>query len=380
MKIVIAPDSFKGSLSALEAAKAIKKGLLRVWPEAAYVLFPIADGGEGTVETLVDLTDGKIITGPAKDPLGREVTASYGFLSDGTTAVLEMASACGLTRLKKEELNPAVTSTRGLGEQLREALARGAKKLIVGLGGSATNDGGSGMLAALGVKFLDKNGGLLPPGGLALADLDKIETSPEAEKLSKIPIVIASDVQNPLLGPDGASAVFGPQKGADPDLVEKLDLALSRYAQVAKKLTGREVAQTPGAGAAGGLGAAFLLFTEAKFCPGVEVVLNEGSFDQKAADASLIVTGEGRSDGQTVWGKAPVGVAERGQKLGVPTVCLSASLGQGYQKMYEKNISAIMAMTPGPLSLEEAMANAAPLLEDAAERLARLLATKPLGR
>ncbi|MDR2387550.1 MAG: glycerate kinase [Deltaproteobacteria bacterium] len=378
MKIVIAPDSFKGSLSALRAAQCIKKGLLRVWPEATYELFPVADGGEGTVETLVNLTGGQRFFEPARDALGRLVEASYGFLSDNQTAVLEVASTCGLTRLSQDELNPAVTSTFGLGEQIGQALARGAKKLIIGLGGSATNDGGSGLLSALGLKFLDKNGRPLPPGGLALAELARIEPSQELERLSQIAMVIASDVQNPLVGPDGASAVFGPQKGADAELVKKLDLALSRYALVAKELTGREVAQAPGAGAAGGLGAAFMLFTEAKFCPGLEVVLNEGNFDQKAAGASLIVTGEGRSDGQTVWGKAPVGVAQRGKILGLPTVCLSASLGPGYEKMYEKNVSAIMAMSPGPMSLKEAMAQAEPLLEEAAERLARLLATQLL--
>ncbi|MDR0622557.1 MAG: glycerate kinase [Deltaproteobacteria bacterium] len=376
MKIVIAPDSFKGSLSAPAAAQAIQRGLARVWPDAEYVQFPIADGGEGTVEALVGLTGGRLVTETARGPLGDPVEASWGFLGDGRTAALEVASACGLTLLGREELDPARASTFGLGEQILGALSQGAKKLLIGLGGSATNDGGSGMLAALGVKFLDKNGRPLPPGGLALADLASIERGDDIGRLSDLPIVIASDVQNPLVGPNGASAVFGPQKGADPEMVEKLDLALARFAAVAKDTTGRDVTLSPGAGAAGGLGAAFMLFTEAVFGPGVEVVLNEGAFDGKAAGASLIVTGEGRSDGQTVWGKAPVGVAERGKRLGVPTVCLSASLGEGYQKMYEKNVSAIMAMPPGPMGLAEAMAQAAPLLEDAAERLAKLLSVK----
>jgi glycerate kinase len=376
MKIVIAPDSFKGSLTALQAAQAIQNGLARVWPEAEYLLFPIADGGEGTVTTLVGLTGGELVTEDARDPLGRTVRASYGLLGDGVTAVLEVASACGLTLLRPEELNPAIASSYGLGEQIRQALAKGAKKLVIGLGGSATNDGGAGMLSALGLRFLDKNGRTLPPGGLALADLEKIESDGQIEKLSKIPIIIASDVKNPLVGPDGASFIFGPQKGATPEMALELDQALNRFATVAKEMTGRDVFHSPGAGAAGGLGAAFSLFTEGGFSPGVEVVLTLGQFDQKAAGASLIITGEGRSDGQTAWGKAPVGVADRGRSLGVPTVCLSASLGEGYEKMYAKNIAAVMAMTPGPMSLEEAMTQAEPILKDAAERLARLLSLK----
>ncbi|MDR3135227.1 MAG: glycerate kinase [Deltaproteobacteria bacterium] len=376
MKIVIAPDSFKGSLSAPETARAIQRGMAKVWPSAEFVLFPIADGGEGTIETLVSLTGGSLFIETALNPLGRPVEASYGFLGDRETAVLEVASACGLTRLSAVELDPARASSYGLGQQMLQAIGRGAKKLLVGLGGSATNDGGSGMLAALGLRFLDKNGQELPQGGLALGKLDKIETDGLDARLSGIPIVIASDVQNPLTGPNGASHVFGPQKGASPEMAERLDGALGRFASVAKVITGRDIANSPGAGAAGGLGAAFRLFTEATFRPGVEVVLDEGQFDEKAAGASLIVTGEGRTDGQTAWGKAPAGVAARGKPLGAPTVCLSASLGEGYQKIYDKDIAAVMAMIPGPMSLERAMGEAGSLLEGAAERLARLLSIK----
>ncbi|MDR2367401.1 MAG: glycerate kinase [Deltaproteobacteria bacterium] len=376
MRVVIAPDSFKGSLSAPMAAQSIHRGLARVWPEAEYRLFPVADGGEGTVETLVNLTGGELIHGVARDPLGRPVEAFFGFLGDGRTAVLEAASACGLGRLAPGELDPAAASSHGLGEQIRDAVSRGAKKLLIGLGGSATNDAGSGMLSALGFRFLGEGGNELGPGGLALAGLAKIESDGYVDRLSGIPIVIASDVQNPLVGPDGASMVFGPQKGASPGMAERLDRALGRFAAVARETTGRDVSGVPGAGAAGGLGAAFWLFTGASFRPGVEVVLSEGKFDEKAAGASLIVTGEGRSDGQTVWGKAPVGVAERGRILGVPTVCLSASLGEGYHKMYGKNVAAVMSMSPGPMGLDESMAMAGPILEDAAERLARLLSVR----
>ncbi|MDR0354690.1 MAG: glycerate kinase [Deltaproteobacteria bacterium] len=373
MKIVIAPDSFKGSLSALKAAQSVALGLARVWPEAELVLFPIADGGEGTVETLVALTNGTLYEDEALDPLGRPVKAIYGFLGDGRTAVVETASASGLTRLAPEELDPTKASTYGLGQQILQVIERGAEKLIVGLGGSGTNDAGSGMLKALGLKLLDKDGRELPPGGLPLRELDRIDPSGLRPELARLPIAVASDVQNPLVGPDGASAVFGPQKGATPELVPQLDGALGRFAECAEKVTGRNVLTSPGSGAAGGLGAAFRLFTNAEFRPGVELILAEGRFREKAQGASLIVTGEGRSDGQTVWGKAPVGVSALGAELGVPVVCLSGGLAEGYQKMYDKNILAVMSVIPRPMTLAEAMSDAEPLLVEAAERLARLI-------
>jgi glycerate kinase len=373
MKITIAPDSFKGSLSAFQAAETIARGLKRIWPDAEYLLFPIADGGEGTVATLVRLTGGRIISEPALDPFLRPIEAEYGFLGDQQTAVVEMAAASGLTRLKVSELDPTKASTFGFGQQIRQALTKGAQRLIVGLGGSATNDGGSGMLSALGLKFLDKFGRELPPGGLPLKDLAKIEIGDFLPQLNSVPIIVASDVQNPLIGPSGATAVFGPQKGATAELIPRLDEALGHFASLAGQLTGRDVLYSPGAGAAGGLGAAFKLFTQGQFRPGVQVVLEEGNFPEKARESSFIVTGEGRSDGQTSWGKAPVGVAAFGQKLGIPTVCLSASLGDGYEKMYAKDIAAVMSMIPGPMTLDEAIKNATPLLEDSAERLGRLL-------
>jgi glycerate kinase len=376
MKIVIAPDSFKGSLSASQAAKAIKKGLLRVWDQADYQLFPLADGGEGTVECLVNLTGGQLVTQEAQDPLGRPISAAWGILGDGETAVIEVAAACGLTLLKPEELNPGKASSYGLGQQIRQALDRGAKKLIVGLGGSSTNDAGAGMLQALGLKLLDSQGAPLDAGGLALSQLEKLDSTVITPLLSQLSIVVATDVQNPLVGPCGATAIFGPQKGASAELVAELDQALLRFAEVAGAHTGKNVASNPGAGAAGGLGAAFMLFTEAAFQPGVEVVLREGHFREKAQGACLIITGEGRSDEQTVWGKAPVGVAALGKELGIPTVCLSGSLGEGYQKMYSKDVAALMSMIPYPMDLAIAMAQAERLLEDAAERLAKLISVK----
>ncbi|MDR1486600.1 MAG: glycerate kinase [Deltaproteobacteria bacterium] len=374
MKIIIAPDSFKGSLSATKAALAVKRGLSKVWHgQADFQLFPIADGGEGTVEALVNLTGGRFVVQQAKDPLGRPIQAAWGFLGDGETAAVEVASTCGLTLLDDNELDPARASSYGLGQQIQQALNMGAKKLIVGLGGSCTNDAGAGMLSALGLKLLDKSGHVLPEGGLALKELRSLDCSQLTPLISKIPIVVASDVQNPLTGPCGASAVFGPQKGADGPLLTELDDALSHFAEIAGAHTSRKVADNPGAGAAGGLGAAFMLFTEAAFRAGVEVILKEGNFRRLAQGASLIITGEGRSDDQTVWGKAPIGVAALGKELGVPTVCLSGSLGDGYDKMYSKDMNAVMSMIPCPMTLPMAMEQAETLLEDAAERLARLL-------
>lgn len=402
MKIVIAPDSFKGSLSARQAAEAMRRGLAQVWPEAEYILFPIADGGEGTVETLADLSGGRLMEAEVFDPLGRTVTAAWGLLGDGRTAVVETAASSGLTLLRPEERNPAAACTFGLGQLIGKALERPeVERLLVGLGGSATNDGGVGMLRALGLKFLDDQGRPLPPGGAGLERLETIDASglhPRLKQMGErfssnpaemlehhhrhvgvkplrgqVEIVVACDVGNPLTGPDGASAVFGPQKGADPEMVRRLDAALSRYASKAKEITGRDAANRPGAGAAGGLGAAFLFFTGAEFRPGVELVLEEGDFLAKAAGADLIVTGEGRTDRQTAWGKAPAGVAALGRKIGAPTVILSGALGEGHRELYSRNIAGLMCFAPGPISLAESMAEAPRLLEEAAERLARLL-------
>ncbi|MDR1046007.1 MAG: glycerate kinase [Candidatus Adiutrix sp.] len=374
MKIVIAPDSFKGSLSAPEAAEAIRRGLAQVWPEADYCLFPVADGGEGTVEILVDLSGGDLRPEKVQDPLGRTVEAFWGLLGDGRTAVVETAAAAGLTRLENAERDPAVTSTFGLGQLIKKALARPAvERLLIGLGGSATNDGGVGMLSALGARFLDSSGRPIPPGGLGLLELAEIDLSGLDPRLKEVSLIVVGDVQNSLTGPEGASAVFGPQKGAGPDLVRRLDEALSHYARLATRATGRQAAARPGAGAAGGLGAAFLFFTEAEFRPGGQLVLEEGAFRQKAAGADLIVTGEGQSDYQTACGKAPVGVAALGHELGIPTVLLSGALGQGYQDLYRHHIAGMMSLAPGPLDLDRAMAEAPQLLEEAAVRLARLL-------
>ncbi|MDR2456634.1 MAG: glycerate kinase [Deltaproteobacteria bacterium] len=372
MRVIVAPDSFKGSLSSPKAAKAIAQGLFKVWPEAEIILFPLADGGEGTVEALVHLGGGRLVEDLVQDPLGRTVKAVRGLLDNGKTAVVETSAASGLTLLASGELNAVVTTSYGLGQQIRNAIKGGAERLIVGLGGSATNDAGAGMLSALGARLIGKSGRELHPGGLALLELEEIDDSNLLKAFREIPILVASDVQNPLVGQHGASHVYGPQKGAGAEEVERLDEALSRFASVAREITGRDVASLPGAGAAGGLGAAFMAFTEAKFRPGVELILEEGGFKRKAAGASLVVTGEGRTDAQTSCGKAPAGVAALASQMGVPTVCLSGSLGDGYEKLYQI-MAGVMSASPGPATLSEAMAKAEPWLAAAAERLARLL-------
>ena len=377
MKIVIAPDSFKGSLTAIQAALAIKRGLVNVWPDAEYLIYPVSDGGVGTVDALVHLTQGSSITNEVRDPLGRKIKASWGLLGDGETAVVEICAACGLIDLAPQDLNPARASTYGFGQQIKLALDKGVKKLILGLGGSSTNDAGAGMLEALGVKLLKASGDPVDPGAMGLKELYKIDTSGMNPRLREVEITVACAVKNPLVGPKGTSQIFGPKKGATNLLIPELDEALSRFHDVASKLSGRNVESEQGAGAAGGVGAALMLFTEARFEKGVEVVLRRGSFREKARGASLIITGEGTTDQETVWwGKAPLGVSDAGRELGIPAITIAGSLEDGYQKLYENGRAAAMSTVPYPMTFPQALRDAARFLEDAAWRLARLLTIK----
>lgn len=373
MHIVIAPDSFKGSVSAIDAAEAMKSGLSKVFPQATFKLLPIADGGEGTVDALVCATGGHLIQSRVSDPLGRPIQASWGILGDGHTAVMEMAAASGLPLLSRNERNPLITSTYGTGELIRAALDNGIQKIILGIGGSATNDGGSGMMHALGVRFLNADKEELPPGGAALCDLETIDLSGLDPRLATVEIAVACDVDNPLCGPCGASAIYGPQKGATPSAVARLDKALARFAEVAEQMTGCSVVNRSGAGAAGGLGAGLLLFTPAVLRPGIELVLETIDFETALSNASLIFTGEGRTDAQTVFGKAPVGVAKAAARFNLPVVCLSGGLGDGYEQLYQCGLDAITAIAPGPISLERCMKEASLLIAASAERAGRLL-------
>ena len=374
MRILVAPDSYKGCLSALEVASAMERGILRVFPKADIDKVPIADGGEGTVAALVEATNGTIYDTPVRAPLGDTISAQWGMFGDGVTAVIEMAAASGLPLLLPDRRDALNACTWGTGDMVRAALDKGAKKLIIGIGGSATNDGGMGFARSLGIRFLDAQGKDLPPGGAALAQLASLDLSGLDPRLASTEIRVACDVDNPLCGPRGASAVFGPQKGATPDMVAQLDAALAHYATIAAKATGRDkVAETAGAGAAGGLGAALLYFTNAKLAPGVSLVLEATKFDERVKNADLVFTGEGRTDFQTAFGKAPVGVAGAAKKYGVPVICLSGGLGEGATDVYPHGIDALSGIAPAPMKLEDCLKNGATLLEDAAERVCRLV-------
>jgi glycerate 2-kinase len=373
MRVVVAPDSFKGSATALAVAEAIERGVRAVFPGAEVVKVPIADGGEGTVDALVVATKGRIEERTVRGPLGEPVRARWGVLGDGATAVLEMAAASGLPLVPKERRDPRVTTTYGTGELVRAALDAGLAKLVVGIGGSATNDGGTGLARALGARFLDEAGKELPEGGAALARLARIDLAGLDPRLARAQVTVACDVDNPLTGPRGASAVYGPQKGATPQMVKELDAALGRYAEVARAATGRDVAGEPGAGAAGGLGAGLLFFTPARLRPGVSIVLETTGFEALVEAADLVITGEGRTDFQTAMGKAPVGVAAAAKRHGVPVVCLSGGLGEGADDVLSRGIDALASIVPGPMTLEECMARGPELVEAAAVRLCRLL-------
>ena len=373
MKVVIAPDSYKGCLSALEVAKAMERGVLSVFPSAEVRKIPIADGGEGTVAALVTATNGQLRQAEVTDPLGNKISAHWGVLGDGRTAVIEMAAASGLPLVPKEKRDPRVTTTYGTGELIKAALAEGLAKIIIGIGGSATNDGGTGMARALGVRFLDAAGQEVAAGGGSLAEICQIDATGLDPRLKNTEIVVACDVDNPLCGTRGASAVFGPQKGATPEMVQQLDAGLAKYASCARQATGRDVAEKAGAGAAGGLGAGLMFFTPAQLKPGVEIVLDAVGFSDIVRDADFVITGEGRTDFQTAFGKAPVGVAKVAKTHGAPVFCISGGLGEGADDVLAQGIDAVMSICDRPLSLEECMAAAAQLIEPAAARLSRIV-------
>ncbi len=373
VKIVVAPQAFKESLTALEAAQAIEKGVRSVFPKAEVLLAPVADGGDGTLQALVDATRGRIITSRVTGPLGENVTARCGALGDGKTAVIEMAQAAGLSLVPPEERNPLVTTTFGVGELIRDAVAKGFKRIIVGIGGSATNDAGAGMAQALGAKLLDKRGRELPFGGAALITLARIDVSGMLPELAKCEVVVACDVTNPLTGPEGASAVYGPQKGATPEMVGQLDKALAHFAEVVRRDLGVDISTLPGAGAAGGLGGGLVAFLKAQLRPGAEIVMEAIGLDERLNGADVVITGEGRMDSQTVYNKAPIAVARLARKRGIPVVALCGSLSEGYQKVHEHGITAAFAITQSPMTVAEALRNASVLLADLAEEVMRLV-------
>ncbi|UQA53149.1 glycerate kinase [Vibrio sp. ED002] len=372
MKVVIAPDSFKESLTAKQVSDAIKTGLSRVWHDAEFVTVPVADGGEGTVQSLIDATEGEQVFVTVKGALGNDVEAFYGILGDGETAVIEMAEASGLHLVPSEQRDPKNTSSFGTGQLILNALDRGIQRLIIGLGGSATNDGGTGMLAALGVKFLDSAGQPITPNGGGLVALASIDVSGLDARLADCEVLVACDVDNPLCGEKGASAIFGPQKGATPADVELLDSALSKYGELTEQVTGKHVLTQKGAGAAGGMGAALLGYLPARLKPGIEIVLDTVKLAEHVADADIVFTGEGRIDHQTVHGKTPMGVAKVAKEYGLPVIALAGCTGDNYQAVYECGIDAVFVCVPRAMSLPEAMEEADVNLANLAENVARL--------
>ncbi|HYS02486.1 MAG TPA: glycerate kinase [Candidatus Eisenbacteria bacterium] len=376
MRIVLAPNAFKGTLTAVEAAEAMAEGIRRVMPEADLVFVPIADGGDGTVEALVAATGGERRSLLVRGPLDQRVQASYGLLEGGAVAVIEMARASGLALLAPDRRDPRITTTFGVGELLQHAYDQGARRFIVGIGGSATNDGGAGMAQALGYHLLDARGLELPPGGAALASLDRIHVGGVHGDWSAASVQVASDVTNPLTGPHGASAVYGPQKGATPQMVAELDAALRRLAAIIRRDLGREVETLPGAGAAGGLGAGLVAFTGAELRPGADLVMDAIRLDDLLRGADLVLTGEGRLDAQTArFGKGPAAVARRARAAGIPVIAIAGGVDDHAEVLaiFDGLEATVSSTTP----LEEAMARAGPLLTDAAERALRRRAKPP---
>lgn len=373
MKILIAPQAFKGSISALDAATAMSEGVRRIAPDAEVVTVPVADGGDGTLETLIEGSEGRIHRIEVTGPLGERRPAEWGAMGDGVIAVIEMARTSGLALVPDEKRNPLITTTYGLGEAMRQAVEAGYRRFIIGIGGSATNDAGAGMAQALGIRLLDSAGSDLAFGGAALADLHRIDMSGLDSGIAECEFLVACDVNNPLTGPTGASAIYGPQKGATAEMIDELDAALTHFAEVVRRDIGVEISGVPGSGAAGGLGGGLIAFVNGQLRAGVDIVLDTVRLDDYLSGCDLVITGEGSMDHSTIYNKAPVGVAERAKMQGIPVVGISGSLGAGYQDVHEHGIDALAAITPGPMTLGEASTRASELITDATEQVMRLL-------
>lgn len=374
MRIIAAPDSFKGSLSASEVAAAMERGVKKVCPQVEVIKIPLSDGGEGLVDSLVGSTGGTIKKLPVTGPLGRVVPSFWGIMGDGRTAVIEMAAASGLPLLTEEEQNPLLTTTYGTGELIRAALDSQCERLILGIGGSATNDGGMGMLQALGASFLDEHGHELPFGGGQLSKLVSIHIENMDPRLQNVEIRVACDVDNPLTGPRGASHIYGPQKGATREMVQVLDRGLAHFARVIQQYLGKEVGHQPGAGAAGGLGAGILAFLNGTLTPGIELVMDAVDFPAYLPGCRLILTGEGKVDAQSAFGKVPVGVARQAKKHQIPVILLAGSVQRGdeIEPLYEEGITALFSIVDGPMPLASAMAKTPALVADTTAELLRI--------
>ena len=378
LTIAIAPDSFKGVMTASAVASRIETGLRRAMTSVVVRKIPMADGGEGTVPAIVNATGGRIVRRTVRDPLGRKIRATFGVSGDGRQAVIEMAAASGLALLKARERNPLKTTSAGTGDLISAALETGAGKILVGVGGSATNDGGMGMARALGLRFVDARGRQLPEGGGALARLDRIDMSQIDVRIAKVSIEVACDVDNPLTGPRGASHVYGPQKGATPAMVKKLDANLARLARIIKRDLGTDILTVPGSGAAGGLAAGLMAILGGQLRPGVDIVIDAVGLKQQLKGCDLVITGEGRMDGQTVHGKTPAGVAHVAKSLGIPVIAICGCLGKGFEKVHDIGIDAVFATSTDAVSEQELPRVGPPKLAMTAEQLGRLIATQRL--
>jgi glycerate 2-kinase len=377
MKIVIAPDSYKESLTAKQVCQAIETGFKRVFPDAQYVSMPLADGGEGTVQSLIDASNGQLIKLTVSGPLGPPVDAFYGLMGDDTnTAVIEMAAASGLHHVPISQRDPKYTSSRGTGEIILAALDSGVKKIIIGLGGSATNDGGIGMLSALGVLFTDIDNYPVAINGAGLQNIQHIDISGIDVRLSNCEILVACDVNNPLCGKQGASQIFGPQKGATVADIKVLDDGLRHFANCIERDLGADIINKTGAGAAGGMAAALMAFTHAKLKPGIEIVLQAVNLQSEMKGCQLVITGEGCIDAQTIHGKTPMGVAQLAKKFNIPVIGIAGSLGNNHQAVYQCGIDAVFSTTPAAMGLPQAFAEASINVANVAENIAQLWALK----
>ncbi|MDE0593173.1 MAG: glycerate kinase [Dehalococcoidia bacterium] len=372
-KVVLAPQGFKESLTGMEIAVAMSIGVKQVWPEAETVLIPVADGGDGTLQALVDSSGGDVRTARVEDAIGRTIEAEWGALGNGTTAVIEVANAIGLARLSQDERDVRNASTFGVGQLFIEALDAGFSDFIIGVGGSATNDGGAGMIQAMGGKLTDSNGDDIARGGIPLSDLANIDVSDLDPRMVGANVVVACDVNNPLCGTRGASAVFGPQKGATYEDIQELDAALAKFAEVITKDLHTDVAEIPGAGASGGLGAGLMGFFDARLRLGADIVLEALSFDKHLADADLVIVGEGQFDRSTVFNKSPVAVAQRAKRRGTPVIGIAGSLGAGFREVHEHGIDAVFSLVNRPMSLKAAMEDTKRLVAIATEEACRAL-------
>lgn len=375
MKIIIASDSYKGSCSTLEVANSIERGIRRIYKDSDVVKIPVADGGEGTVDALVIGTNGKYEEVEVVGPLGELLIARYGIIHD-EIAVIEMAAASGLTLIEKDMLNPLITTTFGTGQLIKSAMEKGIRKIYVGLGGSSTNDGGAGMAQALGYSFKDEYGVEVSFGGGELYKIKEIDFTNVHPLLKETEIMVISDVQNPLCGINGASNIYGPQKGASKEVIKILDANLKYFGELIKKHLRIDIIEVPGAGAAGGLGAGLIAFCNATIYSGIDKVLDISNIDKYLIDADLVITGEGRIDGQSIFGKVPVGVARRAKKYGLPVIAIVGSVGDGSSKIYDYGVDLIVDIVDRPMTLEEAIDNSQDLIENAAERIGRMLKIK----